>query len=140
VPSTTDIYIAPVFHYFVMENLSVGALIDFDYSKTGDAKETKIGLGPQIGYNIPVADNLSFWPRVGVVYHISSKDEGKGDGSKSGHTLEAVVDAPLLIHLVPHFHFGIGPYMRMDLSSKYDGNDADKATTFGLAGTIGGWW
>jgi len=136
--STTHIRLEPTFHYFIMENLSIGGLLSFDYTKQGDAKEQAIGIGPQVGYNLAVADNLSFWPRVGAQYVLVSMDEG--NGSASGSKIQAVIDAPLLVHIASHFHFGIGPYVRMDLTSKMESEDANKDTKIGLAGTIGGWF
>lgn len=131
------IRLEPTFHYFVAEHLSVGGLIAFEYRTQGAAKEQEIGLGPAVGYNLALIEGLSFWPKAGLQYvAVSSK---VGEGSESGSRVRVVIDAPVLVHAATHFHFGVGPYVWMDLSSKMEGKDANKNTTIGLMGTIGGW-
>jgi hypothetical protein len=54
---------------------------------------------------------------------------------------------PLLIHPTEHFHFGVGPYFTMDLTSSSSvttggvssSGDGSKDTTIGLRGEIAGW-
>lgn len=135
--STLNVRVEPSLHYFVVENVSVGALLAFELTKQGHDEEREISAGPLVGYNLPLGEKLSLWPQVGGAYVAVSEKVGAEEGS--GHKLQVLVNAPLLVHLAPHFHFGIGPYAAIDVSSKLEGEDADKDTTLGLAGTIGGW-
>jgi hypothetical protein len=136
--------------YFVIEGLSVGADVGFSSLSTKDAKgedgegSTTIKVGPFVGYNLWLSPPLlSLWPQVGILYqNVSLKDKGQDLGSANKMTLDIFV--PLLIHPVQHFHFGIGPFMDLDLSSKVkptggESVDAAKSTIFGLKGEIAGW-
>ena len=53
------------------------------------------------------------------------------------------VFVPLLIHPVKHFHFGVGPYFDIDVSSKESsGNvsvDGDKNMHVGIRAEVAGW-
>ena len=53
------------------------------------------------------------------------------------------VYVPLLIHPVKHFHFGVGPYFNVDLSSKESSGstsvDGDKNLRVGVAFEVAGW-
>src|SRR5579859_4154703 len=51
--SVIDIRLQPAMHYFVIEGLSVGGVILFDWAKPnqGDAATT-FGIGPTVGYNL----------------------------------------------------------------------------------------
>jgi len=135
--SVLKLRVEPSFHYFVATNLSVGALIAYDLEKAGDDKLQEIAFGPLVGYNLPVAEHLSLWPKVGGAYVLVSEELAGVHGS--GNAVVALAEVPLLVHLAPHFHFGVGPFVRMDLVSKLEGEDADKRTTVGLLGSIGGW-
>ncbi len=50
---------------------------------------------------------------------------------------------PLLIHPVKHFHFGVRPYLDIDVSAKEStggqSNDNAKNTVVGIKGEIAGW-
>lgn len=141
--SRLAVRVEPSFHYFVAENISVGALLAFELQKQGDEKEQGIALGPLVGYNLPLGEHLSLWPKVGAAYVLLSRKEpsatGTGTESMSGNKIVAMAEVPVLVHVASHFHFGIGPFIRMDVSSKIEGKDADKDTTVGLLGAIGGW-
>ena len=66
--------IEPQAHYFVIEGLSVGGNVHFNYSKPKDGDGiTNIGLGPIVGYNLWVSPGLlSVWPQAGIFYDSSS--------------------------------------------------------------------
>ena len=149
--SETHFSISPSIDYFVIDGLSVGGVLGFalDSSKppgaTDSGKATTITIGPRVGYNIWLTPpSLSLWPQVGILYsHLSTSSGGVAGASGSKVSLD--VGVPLLIHPVKHFHFGIGPFVTLDLSSSSSQSaggasaDGNKATVFGLRGEIAGW-
>jgi hypothetical protein len=150
--SVTSFGLRPQAAYFVIEGLSVGGEVLFDYSKAKDSDaETTFGIGPLVGYNVWVSPALlSVWPQAGVTYSSTSTSFTSQNGT-GGTTSTSVTNSkftvnafvPLLIHPVHHFHFGIGPYFAADLSSSVSGGgqstDGNKNLSLGLRGEIGGW-
>ncbi len=133
--SSTDIVVQPALDYFVIDNLSVGGVLSLTHSspEEGDSFFT-FGIGPRIGYNIPINDVLSFWPRAGIVYRRLSR------GDASAYTINTGIYAPLMIHPVEHFFIGFGPNISTDLVSKMEGENSYKTTAFGLMTAIGGYF
>jgi hypothetical protein len=144
----TNISIVPEIQYFVITGLSVGGIVVFDWAKpsTGDSTTT-IGIGPTVGYNFWISPGLlSLWPQATFTFNnastsIPSPTGGTVSGSLT--TTNVGVFVPLLIHPVKHFHFGVGPYFNIDLSSKESAGgtsvDGDKAMNLGIRGEIAGW-
>lgn len=140
--------LAPTIDYFVAEGISVGGFIGFGYSKAGEdpntVKVTTLGIGPRVGYNLWLTPgSLSLWPNVWFGYFNASANVG-GNDAGSLNKMALGVNVPLLIHPAKHFHFGVGPFFRMDVSSKEkppsgDSVDGAKTTAFGLMAEIGGW-
>ena len=140
--------LAPTIDYFVAEGISVGGFIGFGYSKAGEdpntVKVTTLGIGPRVGYNLWLTPGqLSLWPNVWFGYFNASANIG-GNDAGSLNKMSLGVNVPLLIHPASHFHFGVGPFFRMDVASKEkppsgDSVDGAKTTAFGLMAEIGGW-
>jgi hypothetical protein len=75
-------WVAPSADFFVIDNVSVGALIEF--SQTSGSVDAAVGNGatqnfslptttnitvlPRVGYFIPFGDRFGFWPRLGFGY------------------------------------------------------------------------
>jgi hypothetical protein len=137
----TSIQIAPAADFFVIPELSVGGFIGFEYTKAGNSDATRFGIGPRVGYNIPLTDLVSLWPKIGFSYsHTSvSTDVAIARGTtlqagSSGDAFALNLFLPIMFHPVAHFFAGFGPFLDTDLS----GNN--KVTTFGGKLTIGGWF
>jgi hypothetical protein len=149
--STWTFLLAPAADYFVIQGLSVGGQISYSHvhassggtgtgaSSTSTSTDTdSFGIGPRVGYNIPINDWLSFWPKVGLIF---SDMATKG---ASGNTFDVQVYAPVLLHLAPHFFAGLGPGIQTDLTASYSAAGVSapnppKTTSYGLYFTIGGW-
>lgn len=140
--SSTDIAIMPALDYFVADSISVGGQLGYASISQGDAKSSDIMIGPRVGYNLGFTDNLSFWPKLGIQYHMTSSKVTTPAGSSdaSGSRLSLDVFAPVLFHPAEHFFIGLGPTFDMDLMSKVEGEDATKTTSFGLNSVVGGWF
>jgi hypothetical protein len=145
--SGSTILLQPAADYFVIDSLSVGGQILFELDTPAEGpgqtvtQTTTFGLAPRVGYNIPLTDNISFWPDVFVGFRTSSYSNNGGSGS--GFTIGAF--APLLFHPVPHFFIGLGPNVSTQLSNSYSppngpGQDLPKLTQYGVMSTLGGWF
>lgn len=132
--AVTTIVIKPALDYFVMESLSLGGHLGYAQTGSGDDKISGIGVGVRVGYAIPIADMVAFWPKAGIGYQTVSM------GDFSGNKMALEVFAPFAISPAEHFFVGIGPMLSMDLSSKMEGEDANKDTTFGLMTQVGGYF
>jgi hypothetical protein len=107
---TTTFSLRPALDYFVINHLSIGGAVEFQYqTQPGNGpSHTRFTVAPQIGYEIALSDTWSFWPTLSTPISFPSP----GDP-----TLTLVVFAPFLIHPAEHFFFGIGPGFSQGLTS-----------------------
>lgn len=140
--SSTQITLAPAVDYFVIQNLSVGGALSFNYQTSGSGHSTTFGVGPRVGYNVPLSDLLSLWPKAGVsIAHSSVSTDVPAVPPSVPATTRSVSNTavalnlfvPVMLHPAPHFFVGFGPFLDTDLSGD------NKATTFGGKLTLGGW-
>jgi hypothetical protein len=136
----TTIQLAPSADYFIIDNLSIGGFVSFDYSKSGAGDGTRIGIGPRVGYNLKLSDMLSIWPKAGFAYAYSSatvsqqvSDGATLERNSSGSAIAMNMFVPIMVHPAPHFFGGFGPFLDVDLSGD------DRVTMFGAKLTLGGW-
>jgi hypothetical protein len=141
--------IAPNVQYFVIEGLSLGGTLVFDWQHPNQGSDvTTFGIGPTVGYNLWLSPgSLSLWPQATFTFNTGSTNvpnpTGTGQVSATLTTMNVGVFVPLLIHPVKHFHFGVGPFFKIDVSSKESiGNnsgDYDKFMNVGIAAEVAGW-
>jgi hypothetical protein len=69
--------VAPAADYFVIPNLSVGGNILFGVFSPAQGsganaprarRSPLVGIAPRVGYNLPITDMISFWPKVYFSY------------------------------------------------------------------------
>jgi hypothetical protein len=142
--SATLVDIAPSVDYFVMPNLSIGALLGIEYGSLdasgtafpAGATVTQISVEGRVGYNIPLGEGVSIWPRLAIGYqHTSVSDNGM---DATGYVIPLSVTVPVLWHPGDHFFIGAGPAFLTQLVSKTEGNDQPKTTDYGITALIGG--
>ena len=158
-PSSWTFTLAPAADYFVIQGLSIGGMVSYAHthqsfgntpggSATND--QDNFGIGARVGYNIPITDLLSFWPKVGLIFNVTSGSSGGStttpgpNNGYSGNAFDVQLYAPLLLHLAPHFFMGLGPGVQTDLTASQSSGgqsstNPSKTTTYGLYFTIGGW-
>jgi hypothetical protein len=107
---------------------------------------TLFGVGPRIGYDAPISNLVSIWPKIGFTFaHSHAADAGfNGVGVASGAGLVSVSNdqtlwlfdayVPVLLHPAPHFFLGFGPYIDTQL------NGDVRSTAYGGKFTLGGWF
>jgi hypothetical protein len=135
----TTVQFAPAADVFVIDGLSVGGFIAFEYNKLGDNDGTRFSIGPRVGYNYSFTNLLSFWPKLGFAYAHTSSDynvsqNDLSSGKRTGHdSLALSLYAPVMIHPTTHFFGGLGPFLDVDLAG------SDRVTAYGIRLTLGGW-
>ena len=117
---------------------------------------TLIGVGPRVGYILPLADVLALWLRGGVsLYSISNRtyDDDNNTRIRNSTTTTAFsldVDPQLSIVPIEHFFFNVGPMLNIPVggSRKVESQRNNTTTTVtndfsqfhvGLNASIGGW-
>jgi hypothetical protein len=140
--SSTQIVLRPAVDYFVMDYLSVGGFVGVEYTSTPGGSASSVSIGPRVGYNLPLSERLSFWPKLGfAIARTSQTDEGAvlpggtivGGDDEDNTSVQLNIFAPLMFHPVQHFFLGLGPAFDLDL------NGDAKATTIAIRLTLGGW-
>jgi hypothetical protein len=126
-----SVTVNPAADFFIIENLSVGASAGVQYVRAGNAKSTRMSIGPRVGYNVEITHLFSFWPRLGVSYSYSATHETEIDAVNHAVGLNAFT--PLMMHPVEHFFIGFGPFLDVDL------NGATRGMLWGGRMTLGGW-
>ncbi len=136
--STIDIariVVAPAADVFVIERLSIGGQLLYKQSSTSgwvNGERVSIGLGPRVGYAVPLSELWSLYPRVGLSY-----ERELGDFRTERVTTTASV--PVLVHPAEHFFLGAGPYLSRELVD-YGNGSFQKFNTYGVKSTIGGYF
>ena len=154
--SGTQFSVAPAADYFVIQSLSVGGNIlfgVFNPAQSGSGPSTTatvFGIAPRVGYNIPLTDMISFWPKVYFAY--TTVNASSGGGSSGVNATAIGIFAPIMFVPAPHFFLGIGPDFSTQLSSNttFSGSAGgvsasgstsnSKITQVGIQATIGGWF
>jgi hypothetical protein len=121
----TVIGIQPSLDYFIIPNVSVGGVVGLTVV-TGNGGPTTVLLGGRGGYNLNLADKISFWPTLGLAFEHASFTGG------SDQQTYLNILAPFLFHLAPHFFVGAGPFIDVGLG-------ANDPNLFGIWSVVGGW-
>ncbi|HXX67462.1 MAG TPA: hypothetical protein VEK07_09790 [Polyangiaceae bacterium] len=103
----TTFSLRPALDYFVIDRLSIGGAIEFDYA-SGKPSFTQFRIAPEIGYELALSDTWSFWPQASLPISVPNP----------GPTSVAIaIFAPFLVHPAEHFFFGAGPGFSQALTS-----------------------
>jgi hypothetical protein len=135
----TSISLAPSLQYFVARGLAVGVGVSFGHtSSSGNGTSTVYGGEVSLGYDLPLATRLSFFPRAffgGTHADFSTPPGVTVIGAGSSGAIDFGVFAPVLFHPVEHFFLGFGP----ELATFGASSDPFRSQSFALVTTIGGW-
>ena len=103
----TTFTLRPALDYFVIDRLSIGGAVEFDYA-SGKPSFTQFLIAPEIGYELALSDTWSFWPRASLSVSVPNP----------GSTGVAIaIFAPFLVHPAAHFFFGAGPGLSQALTT-----------------------
>jgi hypothetical protein len=132
--STTNLILRPAVDWFFTDSISFGGFVGVDYTSAPGGSSTVISLGPRLGYNLPLSERLSLWPKLGFsLASTSIEDDSIAGDEESNTSVQLNLFAPLMFHPVQHFFLGLGPALDQDLSGD------NKATTIAVRLTLGGW-
>lgn len=137
--STTTLVLRPAIDWFFAEDISLGGFVGVEYNSAPGGDSTVISLGPRIGYNLPLSERISVWPKVGFAFASTSASNDGIDGvpgsddEETNTSVQLNLFVPLMFHPVQHFFLGLGPALDQDLSGD------SKATTIAARLTLGGW-
>jgi hypothetical protein len=137
--STTTLTLRPALDWFFTDSISFGGFVGVDYSSGPGGSTSVLSVGPRIGYNLPVGDRISVWPKVGLSIANTTLDSEEvagitvDDDDESNTSAQLNLFVPIMFHPVDHFFLGLGPALDLDLSGE------QKATTVAVRLTIGGW-
>jgi len=148
--SNLNILVEPGFDYFVTDHFSIGLDLWAMHSKSVgfDASGNQImysstgfGFAPRFGFDVPITDALSWYPRASIGLGPLNQDE-TSNGAENQHTYTRLfvnLEAPLLVHVARHFFVGAGPTVYHELSSTDQNDVSNQATQFGASALVGGW-
>ena len=127
---------------------------------TNDApSRTIIGIGPRVGYILPLGDILAFWPRGGFSFYSvrdrSVETDNNGNTTRTTTNSDTIfsldLDPQLVIVPIPHFFFHAGPLINIPLAGSQKNEVTMGGTTvstsidlsvfhFGISTGLGGWF
>ena len=67
--STSSIVLRPAIDYFLIDHLSLGAFTGLEYTSAPGGSTTTYSIGPRIGYDIPLSERFSIWPKAGLSFN-----------------------------------------------------------------------
>jgi hypothetical protein len=143
--------VAPGLDYFVEGRFSIGAFASLSKGSstnvgsggtTIERDDTSYGFGPRVGFDIPIAEAVSLYPRLSVAISHDSHTQTPSNGP--GYTIDSTAltlgaYAPLVVHPAPHFFAGVGPSFTHDLSRSLADGRTNEGTTIGASFLLGGW-
>jgi hypothetical protein len=124
-----SISLSPGAMWFPTNNVAVGGQLTYGFNDFGTSVHN-LGFEPLVGFGVPLANNLAFFPRVGMdfVWAFAS-----GGGTANRVAIDGF--APLVFIPASHFYIGFGPRLFVDVA-----NSGAKQTSFGLSSEIGGYF
>jgi hypothetical protein len=137
--SAAEFRLAPAIDYFIAPQLSLGGQFVFRYFSNDPYSESEFGIGPRIGFNLPLAPMFSLWLKAGFLFThtTASATMNSVTVSQSANFLTLGVAAPFLFHPVPHFFIGFGPNFFGNVAG---GQAGDRFLVIALETVVGGYF
>ena len=140
--SGTSVGLTALGSYFVADRVSVGARIGLAYESGEDVTTTAVAFGGVVGYAMPIGERVYLWPIVGLTYGWADVEFGSISAMQKAVLVHGF--APVYVEPSEHFLVGIGPAFdtQVTSTSSVDGEseDGDKRTSFGVLGSLAGWF
>jgi len=150
-PSSTRIVVQPSVDYFASPGLSIGAELGFDHlsisypapgpgaglATNGSTGGTTLSVEARVGYEVPIAETVSIWPRLGLGYAHTSTSYVY-TASITGYSVPLSFTVPFLWHPGSHFFLGAGPAFITQLVNRSEGMSGPRTTDYGITALIGG--
>lgn len=131
---------------FVIDNLLVGGLLNVQYQYASSLYNVSAGIGPYVGYRVPMGPAVSFLPTFGAVYSFVRNHENVIDAAGTTSTLNADnhliylrLHADFLFHLAHRVSMTAGPFAHQSVYDHTQGDKGPSITTYGLQIGVLGW-
>jgi hypothetical protein len=161
--SSLSLGFGPAVDVFVARNVSLGLSAGVSYSDARgygadgslvETTTTTIDGAVRAGIDVPIADSLSFWPRVFVGFEWVQQSQQAVNGGTTSVVSSplgfptttrdgpwASIVFPLTLHVAPHVFASFGPSLFHEFSKAQGGPDiGGERTTVGAFLEIGGWF
>ncbi len=157
--STSRIWFAPAFDWFVVDHLSLGVGLAFELDHTQvtltgpgvpplgalPMVSTWLSAMPRVGWAFEVTRFLSLWPRVGVGYAHGRTDGaafggpvGVGERTFDESTWMARADVGLVFDVMPHVFLSATPELTLVVASQTNADPGSSGSASSRAVTAGG--
>lgn len=147
VSTSESLWVAPSADVFVGRHVSLGAGVGVLYARyridqgpgTVPAivsEALSLGVEPRIGYAVPIAQGLSFWPRLGVALSTTWQASSNGFGGAavwSGRSVNGVLDLGVVYQPHRHLMVQVAPQIALGHSDT-NGPTSSEGTWFQLGG------
>lgn len=138
--SSSTIVLRPGLDYFVIDHLSIGAFTGIEYTSSPGSSTTRYAIGPRVGYDIPLSERFSIWPKAGLSFNsttvkldaVTIGGVRTPETSDSNTAMALNLYVPVMFHS-HHYFVGIGPSLDTDLTGD------PKTTTISARLMVGGW-
>lgn len=136
----TSLAFAPGVDVFVASHLSLGGQVFLGTTYDSGFRQSQLGGGARVGYEIPLGERFSLWPRLGIaVARLITNDDSSGSNSYATAATMSL-GVPVLWHVASHGFLGFGPYVKQDVVRSYDGGTSGNVgTELGASFLVGGW-
>jgi hypothetical protein len=138
--------LAPTFDWVAVKSLTIGAWLVYEHTSEGSTSADDYGIIPRVGWMAELGPSAFIWPRLGIGYLHGLPDVinlAISTSSGSVNRFQLDIDVPIVFTPVPHFFIGVGPLIRVDLSSSASSAIAssdNKLTAFGVTTLVGGYF
>lgn len=131
--------------YFVAPHVSIGGFVSGSYELSSgvDAQTNSyvknesdsVGLGFQVGAEIPLVDAISLYPRAALSLNSQHFDDisGSAENDSGVGGFHVALFVPIEVEIAPHFFAGFGPDIGHDLTGQ------PSATSIGAGAELGVW-
>jgi hypothetical protein len=145
--TTTTLWLAPSFDWFVTEHFSVGALLEVRHSwgsVAGDGQRlelpgtTSLTVLPRVGFYVPFSDRIGLWPRASVGYasvgSVSFAGAGGAPVKDTFHAMMVDLDLSVVYRFGETFFMRAGPELGATLGGQStEDNGSASAGASGVA-------
>jgi hypothetical protein len=138
--------VEPSMGLFVIDNLYVGGLIDVGYRYSGGAYNLTAGVGPTVGYRVPISANTSFFPTLSALYEFNRMQVKTTTAlgvtqhaHYDGQEVNLRVRADFVFHLAHRVSLTAGPFVEQSVYAHDMNKNQPWTTTYGLAAGVLAW-
>lgn len=126
---------------FVARHFLLGLQLPISYARGIGNWYANVGVGPFVGWHVPVSTHFGLLPRVGLHYQFGRSRTSSAPGLTLGDSHALYVSGRLdaVVHLTHHLSVALGPYATWSAVNRMGGNKQPWLTYYGLQVSLLGW-